>query len=48
MLEGCNSIEKVTFYKYNTHLLNIKKIFGNTPKKYITFSKNKILNLLCY
>ena len=43
MLEGCNSMKKNTFYKYNNNLLNIKKIFGNSQKKYITFSKNKIL-----
>ena len=48
MLEGCNSMKKVTFYKYNNNLLNIKKIFGNSQKKYLTFSKNKVLNLLCY
>ena len=48
MLEGCNSMKKVTLYKYNNNLLNIKKIFGNYQKKYITFAKNKTLNLLCY
>ena len=48
MLEGCNSMKKVTFYKYNNNLLNIKKIFGNSQKKYLTFSKNKVLNFLCY
>ena len=47
MLEGCNSMKKVTFYKYNNNLLNIKKIFGNSQKKYIIYSKNKKLNLLC-
>ena len=47
MLEGCDSIKDVIFYRFNNNLLNIKKIFGNSQKKYIIYSKNKKLNLLC-
>ena len=43
MLEGCDSIKDVIFYRFNNNILNIKKIFGNSQKKYIIYSKNKKL-----